>query len=164
MGKAPSSISGRDGSSYIFFIFAKRTRSHRYKKMGQSNSAMEDALEEDVTRVQSVLEELHSVVLSTENVKNVRQHSTHTEYTIRTTDRRGIVSETNTRYSDVIELLDQLKQRRGVELPEMPRKHLFHSLDDSVIQERQAALDTILAAAVPRHAGIPQVRRFLRLD
>jgi len=128
---------------------------------GQENSSykQEEALEEDLIRVQSVQQELRSVVHSTYN------HAHHTDYTIRTTDRDGNTWECHSRYSAVVRLLEELKQKRDIgELPVMPRKRWFHSFQGAVIWERRAALNAVLAALVPRHAGIPEVRLFLRLD
>ena len=132
-------------------------------KMGQHNSkedAAAEALEEDLIRVQSVQQALRSVVSSSHTVADG-----HTEYTIRTTDRDGNSWETTTRYSFVVQLIEELRLKRDiVNLPVMPRKRFFRSLEEAVIDERRAALDAVLASVVPQHAGIPEVRLFLRLD
>ena len=131
--------------------------------MGQRNSkedAAAEALEEDLIRVQSVQQALRSVVSSSHTVADG-----HTEYTIRTTDRDGNSWETTTRYSFVVQLLEELRLERDiVNMPVMPRKRFFRSLEEAVIDERRAALDAVLASVVPQHAGIPEVRLFLRLD
>ena len=75
-------------------------------KMGQHNSkedAAAEALEEDLIRVQSVQQALRSVVSSSHTVADG-----HTEYTIRTTDRDGNSWETTTRYSFVVQLLEEV--------------------------------------------------------
>ena len=100
--------------------------------------SVEEALEEDLVHVESVQQELQSMVSDTNNVDG------HTEYTIRTTDRDGNSWEATTRYSGVVALLEDLKKRRGLELPSMPAKHYLHSLDRSVVQERRGALDKVL--------------------
>ena len=68
---------------------------------------------------------------------------------------------TTTRYSEVLDLLDQLRRERNLNLDlSMPGKHYFtSSLADEVVKERREALDRVLAALVPEHAGIPAVRR-----
>ena len=124
--------------------------------MGQRNSSDDtaaEALEEDLIRVQSVQQELQSVVASVNTVEDG-----HTEYTIRTKDRDGNTWETTTRYSVVMKLLEELKQKRHVvDLPVMPRKQFFNSTEETVINERWVALNAVLSAMVPRHAGIQEV-------
>ena len=82
-------------------------------------------------------------------------------YIITTTDCEGQTWTITTRYSEVLDLLDQLRRERNLNLAlSMPRKHYFtSSLTDEVVKERREALDRVLAALVPEHAGIPAVRR-----
>ena len=132
--------------------------------MGQyhsSNDITEETFEEDLIRVQSVQQELRSLVAYANTVEDG-----YIEYTIRTTDRDGNSWETATRYSVVVRVLEELKQKRNIkDLPMMPRKQFFlSSKDEAVIDERRVALNAVLAAVVPRYAGVREVRRFLRLD
>ena len=82
-------------------------------------------------------------------------------YIITTRDCEGQSWTITTRYSEVLDLLDQLRRERNLNLDlSMPRKHYFtSSLTDEVVKERREALDRVLAALVPEHAGIPAVRR-----
>ena len=131
--------------------------------MGQGTSTVQEALEEDLRRVSSVQQELCSVVTST-------SHEGHTQYTIRTTE--GNSWEAVTRYSAVLVLLKELKQKRDImDLPMMRwAGHTDRSYrtmgypDQWYTDRRREALDAVLAALVPRYAGLPEVRDFLRLD
>ena len=133
--------------------------------MGQGASTVQEALEEDLRRVSSVQQELCSVVTST-------SHEGHTQYTIRTTDRGGNSWEAVTRYSAVVVLLKELKQKRDImDLPMMrwagPTDRSYRTMgypDQWYTDRRREALDAVLAALVPRCAGLPEVRDFLRLD
>ena len=91
-------------------------------------------------------------------VCNVNMTTPVMSYTITTTDCEGQSWTITTRYSEVLDLLDQLRRERNLALS-MPRKHYFtSSLTDEVVKERRKALDRVLAALVPEHAGIPAVR------
>lgn len=53
-------------------------------------------------------------------------------------------------------------KKEGINLPNMPRKHIFN-MKETVVNERRLALDNLLATLleIPGH---PDVRRFLSLD
>ena len=125
--------------------------------MGQSSSS--EQLDEDLVRVLSWHRGLRSRVSDTAVCFPQDAALSYMSYIITTTDCEGQSWTITTRYSEVLDLLDQLRRERNLELS-MPRKHYFtSSLIDEVVKERREALDRVLAALVPEHAGIPAVRR-----
>ena len=127
--------------------------------MGQSSSSQ--PLDEDLIRVLSWHRGLRSRVSDTAVYSPQDAASPVMSYIITTTDCEGQSWTITTRYSEVLDLLDQLRRERNLNLDlSMPRKHYFtSSLTDEVVKERRKALDRVLAALVPEHAGIPAVRR-----
>ena len=85
-------------------------------------------------------------------------------YTIHTMNRHGHSWEVNTRFSEVIKLLDTLRTQRNIQLPPLPRRRLFSSKSQEAIKERREALNVILEAMVPEYAGVPEVGQFLQLE
>ena len=133
--------------------------------MGQGSSSQQ--LDEDLMRVLSWHRGLRSRVSDTAVMNREDVASPVMSYIITTTDCEGQTWTITTRYSEVLDLLDQLRRERNLSLglsrefiQSMPRKHYFtSSLTDEVVKERREALDRVLAALVPEHAGIPAVRR-----
>ena len=125
--------------------------------MGQGSSSQQ--LDEDLMRVLSWHRGLRSRVSDTAVYSPQDATSPVMSYIITTTDCEGQTWTITTRYSEVLDLLDQLRRERNLALS-MPRKHYFtSSLTDEVVKERREALDRVLAALVPEYAGIPAVRR-----
>ena len=160
--------------------------------MGQAAST-EQQLTEDLQRVDSWHRELSAKVVDTHiestfvsSEWGLDRRDLQTHYTIETTDRHGNSWKVDTHYSVVVELLAQLQRDRGLDLPSMPPKYFrlpflggiaqnagfndtadwlrHRSLQEDVVSERRKALDAVLAALIPQHAGIPAVRSFLEIS
>ena len=140
---------------------------------GATSSTFEESLgsliggsmEEDLLRIKANKAGLHAYV------SNTRTEVDHTVYYIRMEyfEARDeflepVAWETRTRYSELEKFLAELKERRGIQLPALPRKRMMSSLTSDAIAERKRGIDTILATLLPLHAGVPQVRQFLQLE
>jgi len=82
-----------------------------------------------------------------------------TFYKIVTSDSEGVKWESEHRFNDFKELQDTLHGHVSIELP---RKHLFRSRFESVINERRAALGRVVNDLARNHIHLPVISTFLK--
>ena len=123
------------------------------------------SMEEDLLRIKANKAGLHAFVSRTNTDIDHTVYYIRMEYfEVRNEFLEPVAWETSTRYSEVEKFLVELKERRAIQLPALPRKRMMSSLTQDAIDERKRGIDTILGALLPLHAGVPQVRRFLELE
>jgi len=83
----------------------------------------------------------------------------YTAYIINITSTDGQY-QVKTRYSEVELLVATLKQAK-IDVPKLPRKHLFGSKGSKVVEERKQAINAIMEVLVEKHLDNADVSKFL---
>jgi len=122
-------------------------------------------MEEELLRIKANKAGLHAFVSTTTTEVDHTVYVIRMEYfEVRNEFLEPVSWQMSTRYSELEKFLVELKERRGIVLPALPRKRMMTSLTEDAIVERKRGIDTILATLIPQHAGVPHVRQFLQLE